>query len=59
MTLLWCCIVSACKADGVEFDMDLLTFADAVDVETAMAWAATIEGDRPPNEGDEKKAADR
>ena len=36
--------------------MDLMTFADAVDVETAMAWAASIQDDQPEeSEGDEKK----
>lgn len=44
---------------NLDFDMDLMTFADAVDVETAMAWAASIQDDQPEeSEGDEKKAAD-
>ena len=29
-TFLWCCIVSACKADGVQFDMALMDFADGL-----------------------------
>ena len=34
VTLLWCCIVSASKADGVEFGMELMDFADRLDPET-------------------------
>lgn len=53
ITLLWCCIVSTCNAEGKEFPYDLLSFADNVDVETAMAWAAAIQGE--PAEGDDEK----
>lgn len=31
---LWCCVVSASKADGVEFNMTLEEFADSCEVET-------------------------
>lgn len=55
VTLLWCCIVSACNADKVEFPYDLQTFADKVDVDTAVAWAATIQGESD-EESDEKKS---
>lgn len=56
VTLLWCCIVSASKADGIDFDMDLMTFADAIDVDTAMAWAASIQEGQETAESDEKKS---
>ena len=42
VTLLWCCIVSACNADKV-------------DVDTAVAWAATIQGESD-EDSDEKKS---
>lgn len=29
--LLWCCVASASKADGVEFNLSLEAFADALD----------------------------
>lgn len=29
--LLWCCVVSACAADGVEFNLSLEAFADSLD----------------------------
>ncbi len=54
ITLLWCCIVSTCNAEGKEFPFDLLTFADNVDVETAMSWAAAIQGEA--EEDGEKKS---
>ena len=38
-TFLWCCIVSACKADGVAFDMPLMDFADSITPEEALKWA--------------------
>lgn len=28
MAFIWCCVVSACRADSVEFDMDFEDFAD-------------------------------
>lgn len=30
-TFLWCCVVSACTADGIEFGMSLEEFADRID----------------------------
>ena len=40
--LAHCCVVSACKADGVPFDMDLLTFADYLSAEDLNAFAASL-----------------
>ncbi|MBE6245594.1 MAG: hypothetical protein E7108_08770 [Bacteroidales bacterium] len=31
---LWCCVVSASKADGVEFNLSLEEFADSCELET-------------------------
>ena len=39
ITFLWCCIVSACKHDGKEFDMSLMDFADAVGLDDVISWA--------------------
>lgn len=41
-TLLWCCIVSACKADGVEFSLSLMEFADGLAPDEVTQWADTI-----------------
>ena len=38
VTLLWCCVVSASKADGVEFGMSLMDFADLLDPDTLKRW---------------------
>lgn len=54
ITLLWCCIVSTCNAEGKAFPYDLLAFADNVDVETAMAWAAAIQGEPAEDDGEKK-----
>ena len=34
ITLLWCCVASASKADGVEFCLDLMDFADQLEPDT-------------------------
>lgn len=38
LTYLWCCVVSACKREGVSFDMSLMDFADAVNVSDMQSW---------------------
>lgn len=43
VTLLWCCIVSASKADGVEFGIELMDFADMLDPETVTCFYASME----------------
>lgn len=34
VVLIWCCVVSACNAKDVQFDMDLEKFADSMDLQT-------------------------
>lgn len=54
-TYLWCCVASACKVDGVPFDMPLLDFADSISPEDMKAWTDAVnEGQEP--DGDEKKS---
>ena len=43
VTLLWCCIVSASKADGVEFGIGLMDFADMLDPETLTGFYTSME----------------
>ena len=55
--LLWCCIASASKADGVEFGMSLMDFADRLDPE-ALTGFFTDMVETPPDpltEGDTEK----
>ena len=37
---LWCCVSSACSADGVDFGMDIRTFADQLSPEEMSSWSA-------------------
>ncbi len=53
-TYLWCCVVSACKHDGVEFDMSLMDFADSIAQEEMTAWVDAVTDKASPD--DEKKS---
>lgn len=53
---LWCCVASASKADGVEFGMTLIDFADSISPEDLQAWAAAVNEGQEPDGGDEKKS---
>lgn len=61
-TLLWCCIVSACKHEGKKFDMSLMDFADSISISDVIEWAkvinakADISGDEYVEVKDEKKS---
>ena len=35
---LWCCVLSACAADGVDFGMELMEFADQLSPDVMTAW---------------------
>ncbi len=39
---LYCCTASACKADGVKFNMSLMDFADSISPEDLNQWTATV-----------------
>lgn len=41
--LLWCCVSSASKADGVEFGMTLMDFADCLDPDTVTGFYTSME----------------
>lgn len=41
---LWCCVVSACRADGVAFDLSLMDFADQLSPEIMKQWAESQHG---------------
>lgn len=46
LTWVWCCVVSACRRDGVAFDISLSCFADYVLVEDVLSWVRQV----PPSE---------
>lgn len=59
---LYCCTASACKKDGVEFDMSLMDFADSLTPEDLNGWTEAVNGTaaQTPTDtedaGDEKKS---
>ncbi|MBQ8793434.1 MAG: hypothetical protein IJZ63_01655 [Clostridia bacterium] len=55
-TYLYCCVVSACAADKVDFNMSLMEFADALNPEDMQAWTAQMQPDANDNavEGEKK-----
>ena len=62
---LYCCVASACKKDGVKFDMSLMDFADSLTPEDLNQWTEAVNGtaDQAPADkmdtdgaGDEKKS---
>lgn len=60
-TYLFCCTASACKKDGVKFDMSLMDFADSITPEDLNQWTEAVNGtadQTPTDEGaaDEKKS---
>lgn len=51
ITFLWCCVSSACAADGIEFDMDVDLFADCLSPDELNSFFATSEyGSESPSE---------
>ena len=46
---LYCSVAAACSREKIDFDMEFVAFADAIDVEDLNAWAASV------NEGQESK----
>lgn len=54
-TYLYCCVVSACSADKVDFNMSLMEFADALNPEDMNAWAAQMQPATNDNAADGEK----
>ena len=46
VTLLWCCIASASNAEGVEFGMELMDFADMLEPETIADFFTSMEEEK-------------
>lgn len=60
-TFLWCCVASASKHDGKEFNLSLMDFADSLEPADVLEWAAELQKelaaeDEPPA-GEEKKSS--
>jgi hypothetical protein len=58
ITLMWCCIASACARDGAAFSLSVLEMADAMDQGDFEAWQKSLSPDPSPqgkgNEGKKK-----
>lgn len=55
---LYCCVCSACRREGVKFDMALMDFADAITPADMQEWNRQLsDGDAPVNASEEKKKA--
>lgn len=57
-TYLWCCVVSASKREGKDFDMSLMDFADNVTPDDMADWNMAISGasDATEDKEGEKKS---
>lgn len=57
-TYLWCCLVSACKKDGVDFNLSLMDFADCIGPEDMQQWAEAMQaaGAAEDTSSEEKKS---
>lgn len=42
ITFLWCCMASASKADGVEFSLSLMDFADQLEPDTLTGFYTSM-----------------
>lgn len=47
---LFCCVKSACKREGNEFDMSLMEFADSLTPEDITEWTESINGNTEDQE---------
>lgn len=54
-TYLWCCVVSACSKDNINFDMSLMDFADSIDPEDMTAWSQAIQLEESESAGEKTK----
>lgn len=44
-TYLWCCVVSACKREKIDFDLSLMDFADSIDPADMNAWSEALQAE--------------
>ncbi len=47
-TYLWCCVASAAKREGLQFDMSLMDFADGLTPEDMTQWSEAIKDEADP-----------
>ena len=54
---LFCCVVSACKKDGVKFDMSLMDFADSLTPDDLNKWTEAVNDTANQTPSDETDAS--
>ena len=56
-TYLWCCVVSGSKRQGLDFNLSLMEFADALTPEDMADWQNALAAEvKEPAPEDEKKS---
>lgn len=55
-TFLWCCTVSACNHDGIDFSLSLMDFCDSIGLDELQSWSAAVSDDSRMDGGEEKKS---
>ena len=58
-TYLWCCVKSASSAEGKQFDLPLIDFADRIDQSALVAWSSMVMGQDEPDPDSKKKDQSR
>ncbi|MDE5567138.1 MAG: hypothetical protein K2J12_01725 [Muribaculaceae bacterium] len=58
-TYLWCCVKSASSAEGKQFDLPLIDFADRIDQSALVAWSSMVMGQDESEPSGKKKAQSR
>ena len=60
LTLLWCCVASACAREKIPFDLSPMEMADAITLEDFGAWKdanfEAVQADASPATDTKKKA---
>ena len=55
VTFMHCCVESACRADGIPFEMDVETMADHLSVEDVTNFTKVLLGSSDGGDGSKKK----
>ncbi len=55
-TYLWCCVASASKREGKEFNLSLMDFADNLTPDDMAEWSQSVASADKPLADDEKKS---
>lgn len=54
-TFMWCCVVSAAKREGRDFNLSLIDFADCITPDELLKWNTTVSANREESDDSEEK----